>query len=526
MSRKKVRIFQVAMMVTCFVIIILIITISLVSMNSTKNGNVTTTSSHEYSGQLSSNQSAYTSIPEQTTKYNKEEQFSFTSSHEYSGQLSSNQSAYTSIPEQTTKYNKEEQFSFTCPHIYNTVLGRSELTVTKTLDANSGLQVTRNGFWLLGVDDDFYTIRQIKQAACNEDSIPVIVISMHPTLGLSVDEEGVHYLHDRHVDTWEEYDKRMQKYSRELDEVPAIIVMEPSLLMHTFNSKTEYHSHEYQLAFTTRVQNATQLFPRAWVYVDAGNAMYLQWQVNLDHIIRVMRHMPPTIRGFSINVASFVNSSFNDLLASAIHCETGLHYIIDTSRNGGQFSSRSLDEINQCTYDPPTVKNGSIPSWGPGAKVGIVTRAVLNEELDIEEDAASDDPVEKKKRWVLGSDNGGDAIYNADSPAAGGVSPEQPEGGGGGGGDATYDLSYGYEYDNYEEGGYSLQRAVCVTTEESGLDAYAWVKTPGESDGRLFTVGTYHPCLLDHFQECSDRCPQYVPKRRGEFQRLEQCECS
>ena len=58
--------------------------------------------------------------------------------------------------------------------------------------------------------------------------------------------------------------------------------------------------------------------------------------------------------------------------------------------------SRSLDEINQCTYDPPTVKNGSIPSWGPGAKVGIVTGAVLNEELDIEEDAASDGNYDDK----------------------------------------------------------------------------------------------------------------------------------
>ena len=94
------------------------------------------------------------------------------------------------------------------------------------------------------------------------------------------------------------------------------------------------------MAFATRVQNVVDLFPSAWVYVDSGNAMYLQWQVNLDHIIGVMKQMPPTIRGFSINVGSFVNSSFNDLLASAIHCETGLHYIIDTSRNGGQFSSR------------------------------------------------------------------------------------------------------------------------------------------------------------------------------------------
>jgi len=96
----------------------------------------------------------------------------------------------------------------------------------------------------------------------------------------------------------------------------------------------------FQIQFTQRVHSVVEKFPRSWVYVDAGNAMYLQWQVNLDHIITVMKQMPQSIRGFSINVGSFVNASFNEQLASEIHCQTGMHFIIDTSRNGGEFSSR------------------------------------------------------------------------------------------------------------------------------------------------------------------------------------------
>ena len=72
--------------------------------------------------------------------------------------------------------------------------------------------------------------------------------------------------------------------------------------------------------------------------------MYLQWQVNLDHIVTVMKQMPQSIRGFSINVGSFVNTSFNEQLASEIHCQTGMHFIIDTSRNGGEFSSRCVKQ--------------------------------------------------------------------------------------------------------------------------------------------------------------------------------------
>jgi len=80
----------------------------------------------------------------------------------------------------------------------------------------------------------------------------------------------------------------------------------------------------------------------------------------------------------------------------------------------------------------------------------------------------------------------------------------------------------------FAEGDYydSEEAASCVTTEATGLDAYAWVKTPGESDGRLFESGTYHPCLLNHLQECSDTCPQYVPKIFGDFQRPDQCACT
>ena len=46
--------------------------------------------------------------------------------------------------------------------------------------------------------------------------------------------------------------------------------------------------------------------------------------------------MPIGLRGFTINVGSFVNSTYNLQLATEIHCQTGLNFILDTSRNGGK----------------------------------------------------------------------------------------------------------------------------------------------------------------------------------------------
>lgn len=182
--------------------------------------------------------------------------------------------------------------NFKCPHEYTAELGRSPLTMVRTIDVETGLEIERNAFWLLGLKDDFYTIQQIKRSACEEDSIPVIVFFMHPSAGLALDEEAGHYMPAERILTWEEYDEQIKHYSEALAEVPSVVIMEPSLLMHTFNTRTEYHNTKYQFDYAQRVGSVIQAFENSWVYVDAGNALYLQWTVNMDHIIGVLNNMP------------------------------------------------------------------------------------------------------------------------------------------------------------------------------------------------------------------------------------------
>lgn len=42
----------------------------------------------------------------------------------------------------------------------------------RTLDDSNGVDVERNAFWLLGVEDDFYTIQQIKVLSRHPRKIP------------------------------------------------------------------------------------------------------------------------------------------------------------------------------------------------------------------------------------------------------------------------------------------------------------------------------------------------------------------
>lgn len=425
---------------------------------------------------------------------------------------------------------------FICPHKYNGVVGASPLTMVATMDETTNIEVERNAFWLLGVDDDFYTIQQIKQSACEEDSIPVIVFFMHPMNGLEMDEEAAHYMPEERLESWEEYDKKLKEYAEALSEVPALIIMEPSLLMHTFNSKTEYHNTNYQVEFATRVQETITNFPLAWIYVDAGNALYLQWAVNMDHVVDVLKQMPEGLRGFTINVGSFVNSTYNLQLATEVHCQTGLNFILDTSRNGGLFSDRSLDQINECTYDPPYVDKGSTPGWAAGSrkKVQQIKTGSSQSLQNSYDDAGYDYGYDyrrkrrsnsRQKRWSL--DNQG-AAYGGG--AGGGIAYDSygggaaaPAGGGGGADDYYGGDAYGAEDDYYGE--YDPAVLECLSNNPNGgHDGNAWIKTPGEADGRVYDSGTFHECLLRHTIECDDTCPQYVPKISGEFDRPSGCD--
>merc|ERR1712150_114595 len=156
--------------------------------------------------------------------------------------------------------------------------------------------------------------------------------------------------------------------------------------------------------------------------------------------------------------------------------------------------------------------------WREGSKA----KTLATNTFDLGDIDATEVPdYSRRKRWTLDySDNppaGNEGVVNAKNPAAGGAS--------------VYDYGGDY-YDNYGSyggaygTGLGASDAICKTDEITGLDAYCWIKTPGEADGRLFASGTYHPCLQGHTQDCTETCPQYVPKIAGNFQRLQSCECS
>ena len=94
--------------------------------------------------------------------------------------------------------------------------------------------------------------------------------------------------------------------------------------------------------------------------------------------------------------------------------------------------------------------------------------------------------------------------------------------------------AYGSSYDAYDNSDYSDSAyglsvsdevLECLSGPQGGHDANAWIKTPGEADGRMFDAGDYNPCLLGHAVECSETCPQYVMRMGDGYSRSSSCQC-
>ena len=68
------------------------------------------------------------------------------------------------------------------------------------------------------------------------------------------------------------------------------------------------------------------------------------------------------------------------------------------------FTFRTLDQINECTYDPPGVSNGTKPTFEAGAAVRRLTAQSagnVNVQVDIDDDEETTGPS-KTFGFILG----------------------------------------------------------------------------------------------------------------------------
>ena len=68
----------------------------------------------------------------------------------------------------------------------------------------------------------------------------------------------------------------------------------------------------------------------------------------------------------------------------------------------------------------------------------------------------------------------------------------------------------------------NLRRCMSRKSNVLAHDANLWIKTPGESDGRLYQYGIFRGCLMGHSIPCDDSCPMFV---QTDLNRDSSCQC-
>ena len=134
----------------------------------------------------------------------------------------------------------------------------SRIATRESISARTRDKIIRNSYWLTGdSESDTKALNGIRYQACM-GKIPVVVIRMRPNEGLKLSHEHSNwdfYKPKSIVSSWTEYDENLKRYLRDLNGAPAMIILEPDLLMFTFDVRNNQHrwsNKKYEEEFLKR----------------------------------------------------------------------------------------------------------------------------------------------------------------------------------------------------------------------------------------------------------------------------------
>ncbi|MEV0600498.1 glycoside hydrolase family 6 protein [Streptomyces sp. NPDC050315] len=146
----------------------------------------------------------------------------------------------------------------------------------------------------------------------------------------------------------------------------AVVVLEPDAVPHTVAGCRD-RSRDDRLALLNEAVRTLKARPGASVYVDAGNA---SWIKDTDALAKTLTSAGVTrADGFALNVSNFqttkATEEYGDKLSKALG---GVHYIIDTSRNGNGPPPDTQDEETGAEHwcNPPDRALGTPPTTRTG----------------------------------------------------------------------------------------------------------------------------------------------------------------
>ncbi|MFD0385280.1 glycoside hydrolase family 6 protein [Streptomyces stramineus] len=215
----------------------------------------------------------------------------------------------------------------------------------------------------------------------------------------------------------------------------AWIILEPDALAQWASGCVPAAAAKQRLALLTEAVETFKALPATSVYIDAGNAGWIPDQHRLADALT--RSGIGRADGFALNVSNFhttpVTREYGDRLSALLH---GTHYVVDTSRNG----NGPLQEE----------KKPAGPEPGPAAGAGKSGAEPAPDQAP-DRTAGAEDDIE--------ADEADRATEDSGAPGPGDAEPwcNPP--------------------------GRALGTPPTTATGHPLIDAFLWIKRPGESDG-------------------------------------------
>ena len=200
-------------------------------------------------------------------------------------------------------------------------------------------------------------VRRITVAAAYQDRIPVIA-------AYDIPHRDCGYYSEGGAPSPSAYRRWIRRLAAGIEDRKALVILEPDAVAQLVAGCEGAELDGGRLELLGEAVKALKALPRTKVYLDAGNAGWLP-----DQKVLVEAMWQAGVRdadGFALNVSNFqtteVSRAYGDRLSRQLG---GVHYVIDTSRNGnGPWLSQNDSEAwcnppHRALGQPPTVATGS-----------------------------------------------------------------------------------------------------------------------------------------------------------------------
>ncbi len=214
---------------------------------------------------------------------------------------------------------------------------RAEKTLKDDGESAKAREVSRiaevpSATWLGGESDTRAKAREITTRAQEQERLPVLVAYNLPERDCGQYSRGG-------AGSPAEYRTWTREVVAGIGDRPAVVVLEPDAIAHAVDGCEGSPEATERYALLKEAVTAYAEAPNARVYVDAGNADWIEDTAALAEALKSSGVADAA--GFALNVSNFEPTDVSYRYGAAISDALGgdVHFVVDTSRNGGDVAS-------------------------------------------------------------------------------------------------------------------------------------------------------------------------------------------